>query len=285
MPPIGASWRSIQKALNLNGTNDLELIKEETNPIYFEFCRELAFAPLRRVTNVSVGADTGIQMPGDLMGVIRVKDQDRDNQDYWRTTEEQRYQFDGRRKWYWKQDEIVPDFGSDVTIDNGTQTMSGITPAITAAQVGEYIRFSDEPGIYQIASTTTIAKRYRGPRISRKPYRINPLGVGSLVVTESDGTFAANDVSVHYWESPTPLWDPEQDTVLPTNRALELRIMMVLMRDHQKKTSQKRDIFAEYDDQRGGGAYWDMLNMIRETHRPMIPVGMLGNRIRYGRIR
>jgi len=174
--------------------------------------------------------------------------------------------------------------GKSISIQSNTTTMSGADPALTASEVGEYISFDEQPGVYKIASTTELATPYYGPTIKGE-FVVRPQTTRRILITGPEGELVAATATVHYWEMPEPLWHNWQVTVLPSNRALELRAMMVLMRDHQKKLSQKRDIQAEYDDGRGGGAYNDMVAAMSGPISPVIPRGMDNRRVMFGRRR
>ncbi len=294
MPPIGMTARNIREAMMMHGPDDEALIYNTINAVYFDMCAKIPWQRLRRTAEIAFGAsDTaGKLLPSDLVGIIRVEDADAGTagSDYHQTDESQRYQYSGRRKWYYKQEYIEPlvdaKYGS-INQDSTQLSVSGVT--LEASYVGEYVRISDQPGIYKITAvsgtTATISPRYRGPKVTRKQVQIRPEGTRKLMITEPEGDFSGDTVRVHYWAMPEPLFTDQQEPALPLNEPIEIKTMMILMRDHAKKLSQKRDLQAEFDNGNGDGAWWAAVALNPMPVMPVVPRGRNGSRITFGRVR
>lgn len=240
MTPIGASWQHIQDALRLFGQDDLSTIQRRTQASYYRLCEMTDWQRLRRnMTFTAAAGASGAILPADLIGIVAVRDADGNQYD---PCEEQNATGDGRyprRAWFYRQEAVEPLYaGKSITIAKDSISFTA-SPAVTSAMIGEYMRVGTDPGYYKIASTTTLATRYRGPDIEAKSYVVRPPTTRRLCITDVDGDLTGGTYQVFYWAYPEPLWQDWQVPLLPSTRAVELLAIIDCMGtiDKQEKAA------------------------------------------------
>jgi hypothetical protein len=156
-----------------------------------------------------------------------------------------------RRTWFFEesvQDALALLTRVSVTSKTGVWT-GGVW---SAAYIGEYIRFGQEPGIHKITAENTFTPRYYGPNLSNVTGIIRPAGTRRLAATDTTGTRDGSAVDVHYWAYPSPLYDEEQDIMLPASKPLELATIIRMMGSKDKRefaADRYRNEFREALDQ------------------------------------
>lgn len=250
MTPIGIVWETLQEAMRLYSDDDLSQLKKRTNAAYFRLCEMADWQRTRRSVSITAAGSTdGVLLPADLIGVLAVRDSDFYE---YQPCDEQDMGADypyPRRSYAFRQAAVEPLYaGKAFTIAKDSATFSA-TPAVTAAMVGEYMRFDTDPGYYKIVSTTTLATTYRGPDIQSKVYVVRPATARRIILYDDAGALASGTFTVHYWAYPEPLWQEWQLPVIPSVRALELLVTIDALGTKEKQEKTADNYRAEFREE------------------------------------
>jgi len=222
----------------LDAANDpvmQDRIWRRMNYEYVELCREVSWAPLRSepVTLDFSGADsTGMWLPSDLMGIDLVWDAT-NNVEFFAKDRPAAQLTDEYGYRYWLSYPSRSDLfsGTDLLLSKGGASFSSasLTAAGTAVD-GEYVQFSEEPGLYEITSDTspfTFEPTYYGPQQSHATFSIRPWQVTQkmVIIDPEEMKLLDRTVYVYYWRLPTPLYRKSDVIQMQSSEILKLRTL------------------------------------------------------------
>jgi hypothetical protein len=290
MHAANQGWKYIQTEIADTSDETLVEIKQIYNLAYFDMCSMRAWSTLRarKTQAFTLNQTTGSLMPSNMENVFFICDGS-DPVLEWRRSDEEGHHIDTLDgKWYWDSVNAVTALasGDDVTVTaNSTAvTSSGASfpdPASTDC-TGEFIRFGDNQGIYEIAAhaTTgalTLSDAYRGDTVAGTAYfEIRPPSITRrMLIDPAD----AETLYIHYWKRPLPLYNSYDIAMLPgAGRALMIKALQMML------MSQKYDVDAARLQRDYEMAEGEMLAM-EPRMRPSVPRDACGNRLMFGRRR
>ena len=298
MNPIKSSWQNVQDAIRLWDNPNFDKIKRICQASYYELCRKTNWISLRRTKETTVTAleTDGIYLPSNLIGITAVISKvSGEEKKYYPTDESKRYMGDGKYHWYYinKAVATLENPLKGISINENATTFTAST-AFTADHTGEYVRFSSEPGLYEITKssatfkTMTITPSYKGGKISNKGCIVRPEDTKKICIIDPDGDLTADTVTIYYWAYPEPLYRDFQVPMLPGSRPLELMTIIAMIGLMDKKES----VADKYREELNGLGRWDGHGALDEMMSknpvflaPMIPRDRRGKIIYFGRQR
>ena len=208
-----------------NDENDRKSVEKYVNKFYFEICEIMPIPDLRREIELDLAdSDSGVWLPSNLAGVLRVVDIE-DGFDYLNRDRAMIESIENAYRYY----TYVPDdeplqVGEDLSITKGNSTFSAAS--ITEDHTGEYIKFGSELGFYLLKASATFSPRYYGPTLNDETYVVRPNRTRKIVCLDKSGEEeTGRTVMVHYWIYPNTMYLKTDVPVLPSTRALELMVM------------------------------------------------------------
>jgi hypothetical protein len=115
-----------------------------------------------------------------------------------------------------------------------------------ASYIGEYVRFGKELGVYKITTVNTFTPRYYGPALDRVNGHVRPAGTKKIAGVDDNGDRSGASVGLYYWAYPSPLYDEEQDILLPSSRPLELGTAIRMLTEKDRRDNAADRMRMEY---------------------------------------
>lgn len=202
------------------------------NAEYYKICSAYSIHKLRDVAELdfSSAEAAGIILPGDLMGIDAIRDQDYGQRFYERDRGDIDPDEDGYRATRFAPETDDEFFARDLRLNNGANTFT--SAALTADgtdYTDDYVRFGTEPGFYKLTAAMTFEPRYWGPRLSGEDFRIRPKETEYLsLFDDAEELWTEGTVDVHYWRAPQPLYRDSDVIALADSDWLELRVLRKL---------------------------------------------------------
>lgn len=175
---------------------------------WYAIMREHPWQFVRRSTTLTTatGDTQGGLLPANAIGIIDPVE-DADGNRYFRRdaagtpTHDDHY-------WYSLDAAAITPLLESARAVSIVESAAGFTLATawSAGYVGEYALLGDEPGMYLISGTNTLAESYWGPRLDSKAIVIRPRECMSLTPTDGSGARIEATLTVHYWAYPAPLY-------------------------------------------------------------------------------
>jgi hypothetical protein len=186
----------------------------------------------------------GMWLPGDLAGIDCVA-----NTEYeWRKAPESfAANADIReRMWYISEINWTPLLsGSGLTIVDGATSFSGTT-GITSDMIGEYIRISDQSGVYKLETVNSLSSPYYGSNVAAGTFVVRPEGIKKIKLVAPDGDTDTESATIYYWRYPPQLYTGTQMMHLPTSALVELATLVKIYRidrDAERGNDAKKDLY------------------------------------------
>jgi hypothetical protein len=288
----GELWASGQDVTKDYSEPGMKKVKRVLMNAYWRICRMTDWASLRRRTSYTftTAHTTGQYLPSNSIAVMGVVcETDGSEAIYYPTQQAQRYKLDGKRHWYHPDlvTEPLDDLRNGITIEESGVVFSG---TLGGDRTGEWIRFADELGYYEIQDNTgiTISPAYWGPQQNNKGAVVRPPETKRLAIVDAAADFDAAVVQVYHWVYPLPLYRASDQPMLPDTRALELMMWIDLMGPDQKRHREAREYRVELygrDLDGSTGALADLVNANPHFVQPVVPRTREGQIIKFGRHR
>jgi len=134
--------------------------------------------------------------------------------------------------------------GNDLDVVTGASTLTSAT--LTASpETGEFIKFGDEPGIYELTAATTFTPAYQGKNLSDARFQVRLPGTKKFTVLDPAAEYDSNaSVVLHYWKMPPPLYRESDLVLLPSARPLELMTLIRFI-GQQRKSESDANVFRQ----------------------------------------
>jgi len=213
-----------------------ERIWRKLNYEYFEAAREVSWEDLRaRPATLDFGASgvtaTGLWLPSDVYGIDLVWDED--NEVEFMEKGEAASQPD---EWGYRFFRYLPSRahlfeGTDLVLEKGGSSFTSAELTADGEDPDEqYVQFDDEPGYYEISSSTTpftFTPTYHGEKKTSKNFIIRPWqSTKKMVIIDRDEEeLLDREVKVYYWRAPVPLYREEDLILFPSVEFLKLRVL------------------------------------------------------------
>ena len=258
MLPCGMLINDIAYALSAQGDPDLmERIWARFRFEYFRICSEVSWDFLRPspvTLNFNDADATGLYLPSDLLGIDQVWDSTNDVE--FSETNEAQAQTD---QWGYRFYSYLPSrsdlfAGTDLSLSaNSLQFASALLTADGADPDGEYVQFDDEPGYYEVSSSTTpftFTPRYNGPQKQQKNFSIRPWESSKkmILIDPSEDKLADRSVSVYYWRYPVAPYKPEDQIPGYMQEVLRLRVLRGIYEAKERAPVSQTMLTAAYNE-------------------------------------
>jgi hypothetical protein len=213
------------------------------NQEYFSICSRHSWAMLRDKTKLSFSAMTvdtsepsgfsGLWLPSNLLGIDSVRDYSNDTEYIPVDAAEVDPNDSGYR--YARRVSGLAELykaGSGCSIDNGSKTLTCAAMAAASGDtaMGEFACIDGEPGLYKVTARVgndyTIAEAYNGNTATDGSISVRPRFTEKIWIYDPYAA-AINDadVTIHYWKLPTPLYNNDDEVLLPAQDVLELSVV------------------------------------------------------------
>ena len=250
---VDNTLRALRRTLN---DTDREMVDRFFNKFYIDICTQIPIKALRRHVEIDLSSedyDDGMWLPANLAGVLRVQDDD-DKFDYIERDRASIEDEDSSYRYY----TYVPSGGPAYYGDDGFVKQSGLTftsATLLTDYTGDYVKFGNEPGVYLLSAIKTFSPAYLGPNQSATEFIIRPSNTQKIVaVDEAEDEITDRTLLVDYWEIPLPLYRDIDVPLLPSTRALELKVMkdamLIIGKRQLSSKSYDNDIDAAMDELR-----------------------------------
>jgi len=227
-----------------NGLSDKTLrdrVWRLMNDELFDIVEMTSCEMLRDKVNLDFSASgvtsSGLVLPGDLIGIDAVRDEDgydipeRDRADV------EPHEF-GYRYYRFKTSSTPLYTGEDCVMNKNSVSFVSQGLKVSAAVssvVGQYVNFKDYLGFYKITAqnTTTgvftITPNFGGESETRCHFVLRHPRTDSMVMIDEDEAQVLDEaVDVYYWKYPTPLYNDYDIIPMARTELLELRVLRKL---------------------------------------------------------
>lgn len=258
MVPCGMLIEDISSALNAHGNPELSnRIWTRLRFEYFRICSEVSWDFLRPspvTLNFNNADSTGLYLPSDLLGIDQVWDSDNDVE--FTETSEAQAQSDQWGHRYYKYLPSRSDLFAGTDLSLSTNSLQFTSAELTADGTdpdGEYVQFDDEPGYYQISSSTTpftFTPKYNGGNKTAKNFSIRPWESSHkmILIDEDEDKLTDRSVSVYYWRYPVALYKPEDQIPGYMQQVLKLRTLRGLHEAKERLPVSQTMLTAAYNE-------------------------------------
>ena len=203
------------------------------NQVYFELASDHSWQQLRRKTELDFTAavstgDIGLWLPGDLLGIDRVWDEDNEVEFFPRDRSDIELPLEDDYRFFLYSTAVEAEFQADDAIveQGGTTFTSDALDADGTDYTDEYVKFGTELGLYKLTAAKTFTPTYHGPAQDLQHFEIRPRSTQKLVLVDPDQECLIDrTVNVHYWQAPQPLYRDEDVSILPRDTILELLVL------------------------------------------------------------
>lgn len=241
-------WQALYDQHNADGDNVKEAqIQREVRKAYKEICGKIDWDVLRDNFEYDLTDDAaGVWMSPDLAGILGVGST---AEEWVEATRNSALKTDLQvRSWYWDDVSFTPlASGADITLASGGTTFSNPGGEITAAMVGEYIRFNNQDTSHKLTSTTTIATPYYGTALTGAgAFQVRPAGSKKLKLVTPSGLTDSVNPYVYFWNIPTQLYVSTQLVHLRSSALLEQAAsikLFTIQRNKEMADSAKKDFY------------------------------------------
>ena len=222
-------WAALYRAYNANGDATMEAeVRREFRKAYYELCRGTSWESFRNQIDYDFDEDAdGMWLPANLADFDGVGN---DTYEWKKATPNGALKANIQaRMWYISEySKVALTSGADITIADGATTFTG-GATITAAMIGEYIRFNGQEGVHKLLSVTTIETPYYGDALTGAgTYEVRPIGTKKIKLVAPSGITDTTAATIYYSALPDQIYDGSQLVELPTSEIVEFATLAKL---------------------------------------------------------
>ena len=243
-----------------HSTNDTTIstrVDTLINEKLLEICKKISIRELRTNTTVDMTSSDysdGMWLPGDLLGIDRIWDEDSEIEFVERDRPDVSYDEYGYRFYRYCPSQSPLKRYTDLALTSGAaQFTSASLDTYVAGGVdvtGEWVRFADGFGIFQLTNTATpytFTPTYYGATLSSEILLIRPPEMQKLVILDqSENELEDRDVVVYYWKRPASLFNDDQIIPLPSVTLLKLLVLRELPQAKPFRPVSERELTNEW---------------------------------------
>jgi hypothetical protein len=255
---FGDIKEAIFKAANAaSNTDRQEEIVGEIRKQYWRACTMHPWHALRvGPTEYDFSSDdysSGMLLPSDLFGVEMVWD------DTHKVEFQDKLKSDtapdewGYRYYLYRPSRTALFRGTDCYLQNGGDTFTSESLTTDGSDMtGEYVRFHNIKGYYKITSATSpfgITPDYSGDDIYGKPFVVRPPETQRMVLIDPDeDELTDRTVNVYWWRAPMPLYNDDDEIILPFPKWLELLVLRETPSSRKNRPVSQGEIEEAYNE-------------------------------------
>jgi hypothetical protein len=200
---------------------------------YAEICMMYPWQALRRKLALdfsTASSGTGVWIPANLAGIEIVMDETNKFEILPRDRADVIYDDTNYRYYTYVPDNTALFEADDCYLSH--QSSSFTSADLTSDggdNTGEYVRFASQRGYYLLTGALAFSPQYNGPDLSEEHFEIRPKYSQKMVMLDTASeAVETGTVQMHYWETPIPLYDDSDVSILPTDEVLELAVLGAL---------------------------------------------------------